>query len=101
MVGHGSPSSAGGIAPPKKRVSTQVGRCALRGCWRLILIFLATVLVGPAAVVAVDPTMHLRVAWGGGDKLTRQWQGGIRISSGTLAIDRPLGVEADEPGSMW
>ncbi len=31
----------------------------------------------------------------------RQWQGTISVDHGTLEFERPLGMEADEPGSMW
>jgi len=43
--------------------------------------------------------LRLRIAWGGGAE--RQWRGSIEISDGTLSDPKPLGVEADEPGSMW
>ncbi len=31
----------------------------------------------------------------------RQWHGTISLDRGTLGLVRPLGTEADEPGSMW
>jgi len=43
--------------------------------------------------------MRLRLAWGGGAE--RLWQGKIAISEGLLAEPVPLGIEADEVGSMW
>ena len=43
--------------------------------------------------------MRLRIAWGGGAE--RRWQGAVALSEGTLAEPRLLGIEADEPGSMW
>ena len=43
--------------------------------------------------------MRLRVAWGGGGE--RQWHGSIELADGTLAELQPLGIEADEPGSIW
>ena len=51
----------------------------------------------PAA--AAEPALRLRVAWGGGAE--RLWTGTIRLSEGALSDVRPLGIEADEPGSMW
>ena len=42
---------------------------------------------------------RLRIAWGGGSE--RQWQATITTSDGRLADFQPLGIEADEPGSMW
>ena len=43
--------------------------------------------------------MRVRIAWGGGAE--RLWEGTIAVSQGTLSEPRPLGIEADEPGSMW
>jgi len=44
-------------------------------------------------------TLQVRIAWGGGQ---RQWQGAVSLShEGTLTDPQPLGIEADEPGSMW
>ena len=31
----------------------------------------------------------------------RQWQGTIELEHGTLSESAPLGIEADEPGSIW
>lgn len=47
----------------------------------------------------LEPTLQLRIAWGGGAE--RLWRGEFRLTNGTLAEPRPLGIEADEPGSMW
>jgi hypothetical protein len=49
--------------------------------------------------VAADATMQLRVAWGGGAE--RVWQGSIRLTGGQFSQLQPLGIEADEPGSIW
>jgi len=43
--------------------------------------------------------VRVRIAWGGGEN--RLWHGSIAVSEGTLSEPRPLGIEADEPGSMW
>ena len=43
--------------------------------------------------------MMVRIAWGGGKE--KLWEGSIAVSHGTIAQPRPLGIEADEPGSMW
>ncbi len=43
--------------------------------------------------------MRLRIAWGGGAE--RQWQGTIELEHGALGEAAPLGIEADEPGSIW
>jgi hypothetical protein len=52
-----------------------------------------------ASGVAETETYRLRLAWGGGAE--RVWQGRIAISDGQLAEPAPLGIEADEVGSMW
>jgi len=65
-----------------------------------VLALAMPVLVGPAsAATAADPTMRIRIAWGGGPE--RLWQGRVAIGQGTLADPVPLGIEADEEGSMW
>jgi len=43
--------------------------------------------------------MRVRIAWGGGSE--KVWHGRIAITDGTLSRPRLLGIEADEPGSMW
>lgn len=49
--------------------------------------------------VAHADDLRVRIAWGGGEE--RTWQGTISVSDGSLCEPRPLGMEADEPGSMW
>lgn len=61
--------------------------------WALGLLL---ALVSP--VVAADE-FRLRISWGG--QAARTWQGSIWISEGELSEPAPLGIEADEPGSMW
>jgi hypothetical protein len=39
--------------------------------------------------------------WGRSIDRPRQWQAEISIDRGTLSLVQPLGIEADEPGSMW
>ena len=55
-------------------------------------------LVCAAPALGDEPTMRLRIAWGGGE--ARQWIGRIALSHGTLDALQPLGLEADEPGSI-
>jgi len=43
--------------------------------------------------------LALRIAFGGGAAC--QWRAELTLDRGTLAELRPLGMEADEPGSMW
>jgi hypothetical protein len=62
--------------------------------------FLAAWAVLVAAALAEEPpTMRLRIAWGGGEP--RSWRGTISVVPGELSRLQPLGIEADEPGSMW
>jgi hypothetical protein len=49
--------------------------------------------------VRADTHLQLRIAWGGGAK--RSWTGAISLTEGRLTLRRPLGIEADEPGSIW
>jgi len=53
----------------------------------------------PSSTTDESPTLRLRFAWGGGQP--RQWRGQIRLPGGRLNDVRLLGIEADEPGSMW
>ena len=43
--------------------------------------------------------MRLRVAWGGGTE--HRWEATLRVSQGRLEQPVALGIEADEPGSVW
>ncbi len=43
--------------------------------------------------------MMVRIAWGGGTE--KMWEGTIGASQGAVSQPRQLGIEADEPGSMW
>ncbi|MDZ4818888.1 MAG: family 10 glycosylhydrolase [Planctomycetota bacterium] len=72
-------------------------RCALwfvRG-----LLSLLAVLTVAGTIAAEDIQLQLRCAWGGGTE--RKWSGTISLSGGRMAMHRPLGIEADEPGSIW
>ncbi|HEX5103673.1 MAG TPA: hypothetical protein VFV87_07685 [Pirellulaceae bacterium] len=66
--------------------------CALAAAFSL------AVLVGNVAATAAEFDLGLRIAWGGGEGTS--WQGTIRLSAGVLADPAPLGLEADDPGSM-
>ena len=52
-----------------------------------------------SSISYADEAMMVRVAWGGGSE--RLWEGAIAVSRGIISQPRPLGIEADEPGSMW
>lgn len=67
-------------------------------------MLVAAVLSGVALDAAADDDVHvvhlrLRLEWGGA--ISRRWQGMIQVSSGTLENPQALGVDADEPGSIW
>jgi len=89
MVGQGSPKAS-------RRPSVSLGRVTVRGgCQFALAVWLAVCF----SATAVGETMRVRIAWGGGT--AQLWQGQIALSQGTLAEPRCLGIEADEPGSMW
>lgn len=48
---------------------------------------------------AGEAGVRLRIAWGGGAE--RLWQGTIALTAGSIREPAPLGIEADEAGSMW
>jgi hypothetical protein len=59
--------------------------------------FLAlTVLLHGASLLGEE--FRLRLSWGG---KTRQWYGSVWLSEGSIEDPEPIGVEPDEPGSMW
>ncbi|HBO43012.1 MAG TPA: hypothetical protein DD670_03570, partial [Planctomycetaceae bacterium] len=65
------------------------GRC----CAVVVLAFLL------AASGHADDSIQVRIAWGG--SLSRIWHGTVAIDQGQLGEPRLLGIQADEPGSMW
>lgn len=89
MVGHGGPKTSRG-----GRLAAPLG--ALRA-WQFALWLLLVWLTAPA--VAEDQSLRLRISWGGGQP--QRWKASIALSEGTLTELTPLGIEADEPGSMW
>ena len=86
MIGHGGPTAS--------RVSyVCCNRNRTRAIWLVLwLVFQA------APVLAQETALRLRVAWGGGEQ---RWEGTIALDQGRLTEPVPLGVEADEPGSIW
>ncbi|MEX2142287.1 MAG: family 10 glycosylhydrolase [Pirellulales bacterium] len=62
-----------------------------------MLCALAAALVEETA--QAETNLQLRIAWGGGAR--RPWTGTISLTEGRLSLHRPLGIEADEPGSIW
>ncbi|REK18863.1 MAG: hypothetical protein DWQ37_03395 [Planctomycetota bacterium] len=89
MIGHGRPTTS--------RAPFARSYCTARWLYGLTLA-LAMAYTAPAAL-GEEIALRLRVAWGGGTE--RLWHGTIALSGGTLTELRPLGIEADEPGSIW
>lgn len=89
MLGQGSPK-------PPVTLPAPANRRLVLGC---ILALAAPLLCPASTVCAASLQMRLRLEWGGDSP--RQWQGRIYARGGTLSDPRPLGIEADEPGSMW
>ena len=89
MIGQGSPNTS-----PARFAS--ISRQTLWGCRLLVSVCLAILLRGP---LLAEETMRLRISWGGG--VEALWQGTAVVSEGTISSPQPLGIEADEPGSIW
>jgi hypothetical protein len=94
MAGHGRP--IGSLFP--------WARTARKGADRGRSLFALGALLIPALLacqtaLAADQSMRIRVSWGGGSE--RTWQGAISINQGAMSEPQSLGIEADEPGSMW
>lgn len=89
MVGHGRPKASRGHHLPT--APTAVAVAVYRSALMALLAFSST------ALFADD--VRVRIAWGGGTD--RVWHGTISTTDGSLSEPQPLGVEADEPGSMW
>lgn len=92
MIGQGSPKPSHAGRP------SQVLAWTRRGAW--IALAVSVLLGGPIRIgSAREVNLQVRVAWGGGAE--RLWQGTIALNEGQLADPEPLGIEADEAGSMW
>src|SRR5438270_9607875 len=89
MHGQGRPipSTTFGIA-----ARTIAGRAWAAALSLMVICFVAT-------LDAQEVNLRIRVEWGGG--VQRQLHGEIFVDNGTISAPRMLGVEADEPGSMW
>jgi len=61
-------------------------------------VLLACLALAPHTLPAAEETMRLRIEWGGAEQ---HWAGTVAVSQGTLCEARPLGIEADVPGSIW
>jgi hypothetical protein len=90
MIGQGGPKAS--------RAHSALVSCARRILCAAAALACALCASGSSALAA-DVDVRLRVAWGGGAE--RVWHGTIEVSEGQVAELQPLGIEADEPGSMW
>lgn len=89
MVGHGRPNASCESLP-------RTGQGWLGPAWCCAPILLVLWL---AAVAQAGDSIRVRIAWGG--SVARLWQGSVTLTEGTLSELEPLGIEADEAGSMW
>ena len=91
MIGQGSPNGA----------FRQIARRPLAGVWRWLFVAAALAGLPPCEGQADDVHLvhlRLRLEWGGA---LSPLAGMIRVNTGTLESPRALGVDADEPGSIW
>ena len=86
MAGHGSPLASLGRFLSRAAADSRMG-------WAALMLLLCA-----AANGLGSDDLRVRIAWGGAE---RAWHGTISISDGSLSEPQPLGIEADEPGSMW
>lgn len=91
MIGQGSPRSS------RARRAGWLAR--LFGAARIALLVIALSSVTAASALAAEPSMRLRLEWGGG--AAQRWEGSVTVAEGAPSESNPLGIEADEPGSMW
>ncbi len=90
MIGQGRPTASARYGCQTRWAA--LGLQALLG----VGLFLAN---GWPVGAAGAETIRVRVAWGGG--AARLWRGSLALDEGTLQDAQLLGIEADEPGSMW
>ena len=66
------------------------------------MLLLAAILAAahvPPATAGETVTVRLRLEWG--SLRPEQWTGLLELSDGTLTNARSLGIDADEPGTLW
>ncbi len=98
MIGQGRPNAS---RTPFARFARPMPWLARSALVRLCAAAIALCSVGVAAprARAAENSFQLRIAWGNGAE--RIWQGTIRLTHGKFSDLRALGIEADEPGSIW
>ncbi len=89
MIGQGSPHAS----------RARIAHRARQMLWAILAALMVFSSLGLQSAAAAETTMRLRIAWGGGTE--RTWHGSIRLSAGSFSELRALGIEANEPGSIW
>jgi len=96
MIGHGSPNPSRG----QNACCVCVAACrSYRFVLTLTSVLMASLPAASSRTAFAQESIRVRIAWGGGAE--KLWQGTISVTQGTIAEPRPLGIEADGPGSMW
>ncbi len=93
MIGQGRPTTSHGCAR-RRAVAAATGLAS-----RLALHAAVTLQAAVGFGQDHQDAIRVRVAWGGGAE--QVWAGSISVDPGTLRGPSPLGIEADEAGSMW
>src|SRR5690348_1841975 len=99
MRGQGSRDFSDGC--PGRLSRQPRARRPARWMLRLALIW-AVAWLGMGAgrcLFSAEQQLRIRIAWGGG--AARAWVGSISVSQGAIRQVTLLGVEADDPGSVW
>lgn len=91
MIGQGGPKASRARVARHARAMPWLCLAALAWC--------VCCVAAASSASADEATLQLRIAWGGG--VERMWHGSIRVSDGELSEIEPLGIEADESGSIW
>jgi hypothetical protein len=102
MAGQGRPrTSLDPIRGAKPLGTARQSRCAdcIHNAGLRVTTSLVLFLLLPGFPCRADDAVMVRIAWGGGSE--KSWEGSIAVNRGTISQPRPLGIEADEPGSMW
>ena len=94
VFGQGGPTREAGH---EARDGRWAGEWLTRQRWKYGLW--AAVAWAAVAGQAAAEMMRVRLEWGGGAE--QVWEGKVSTSRGSLAQPVPLGIEADEPGSIW
>ncbi len=93
MRGQGSPSPGRLSRQPRARPRARQG-------WLVALACGVAACLGPlGASSALAAELRIRIAWGGGTP--RPWVGSVGVTQGAVRQVTLLGVEADDPGSVW